>query len=292
MQTEAGHNKIPDDEIDIGSIGAKVYSIIAYPFSLLASHIKTTLAFIVVAVLFSVSLKYIIPKTYESSFIIRPTDIKDKLHLKVLQDIPVLLKKVNADLLAGELSLSTEEAGKIRNITISNSSSGKTMMDSLNCTEITISTTDYNLFIPVQNGIISLLENNPYFLKVKKLQQQQIANSLNQVENDISQLDSLKKVQLKNYDKQPVTGQSALMLNELSNPTTAYVLGLERIEKKNSLMAQTAFLDRFQLIKSCVVTKQPSYPPRILVTLLYTIPVFLILCFFFLVIKELVRSKK
>jgi hypothetical protein len=57
---------------------------------------------------------------------------------------------------------------------------------------------------------------------------------------------------------------------------------MERVYKKSNLMARRAFLDNFQLVKSCLEIKTSTWPPRILVFCTYLIPAFLVLCFIFL----------
>jgi hypothetical protein len=289
MQTDHA-NKIPDDEIDVHSVGWKIYRVVVYPFSLFASNIKTTLLFFIAAILAAVSFKYVSPKIYKSSFIIRPTDISDKIYLKVLADIPALLKQKDYAALSEILKTDPAIVSKISGIFFVNSVF-KNKIDSLNCTEIIIETTDHRQFIPIQNAIVNYLENNPYFSKIKTLQKKQIDLSLQQVDKDIAQLDSLKKLQLINYGKQNITNQSIIPLNELFNPTAAYSMGMDRVEKKSSLLAQLVFLDRFQLVKNCAPATHHSSPERILVMCLYFIPTFMILCFIFLFFKNFATTK-
>jgi hypothetical protein len=281
MQEEHA-GKIPDDEIDLTAIGKKIYALVTYPFVLLAANIKTTLVFLLAAVLLAFFLKYNIPKTYYSSFIIRPIDKYEKLHLKVLGDIQTLLKKRDYATIAGELNISPSVAAAIADLR-TNNSTYKPSSDSINYTEVTIGTTDYNQFIPIQNSLVNYLERNPYFAKLKNLQIKQIAMSLEQVNKDLPQLDSLKKLQLTNYGRQQASTQNPILLNDLINPTAVYAMSIERQNKKSNLLAQEAFEDNFQVIKNCVVVKHHDWPPRVLVLCLYLVPLFLLLCLIFLI---------
>ena len=269
--------RIPDDEIDLKSIGGKVFSFFAYPLSLLFSNILTASCFVLAAIVLSIAFKYLTPKTYTSSFIIRPTDIKDKTYLKVLSDIPLLLKNSDKHALTSLLEIDSSTVDKLVKITITHLAI-KNAIDSSNVTEIELESRDTRAMLPVQNSILRYLENNPYYLRIKNLQKEQIDLNLAQINKDLIQLDSLKKIQLDQYEKQKISLQNTVMLNDLINPTAAYTASSERMIKKTNLLAQTVFLDRFLLIKGCVISSRHSWPPRILVLCLFTVPISLLLC--------------
>ena len=281
---EKSNDKIPDDEIDIQSMRKKVLAFLYYPASLLASNIFTCMLFVGMAVLLSISLKYLIPKTYTSSFIIRPIDKNERIHLKILGDIQSLLKLGDYSTLSSELNIDSISGKKISAIQIVNASL-KNPIDSTNVTEVTISVSDYNLIIPLQEALLNYLETNPYFFKIKELQKKQIDLEVKQIDKEVVQLDSLKVFQLRNFEGQGILTQNKLILNDLTNPVAAYDASMDRLSKKSNLIARSSFLDNFQLVKSCVVVKQSNFPPRILVICLYLIPIFILLCIFFLHIK-------
>jgi len=272
---------IPDDEIDLKSIGGRIFSFFAYPFSLFFSNILVTLCFIAGGILASVAVRYLTPKTYTSSFILRPTDIKDKVYPKILADIPVLIKKKDEKALSALLAIDPAFVSSLADISITHSAV-KSPSDSTNTIEVEIESSDPAAFIPVQNSIIQYLENNPYYRKIKGLQKSQIEMNLEQINKDLVQLDSLKKSQLAAYEKQKLATQNTVMLNDLINPTAAYAASSERMIKKTSLLAQTVFLDRFMLIKGCVISNYHDWPPRMLILLLVFVPAFLLLGVIFL----------
>lgn len=286
---EKPNYKIPDDEIDIQSIQKKVLAFLYYPFALLASNIFTSIVFVGMAVLLAISLKYLIPKTYTSSFIIRPIDKNERIHLKILGDIQSLLKLSDYTTLSSELNIDSISVKKISAIQIVNASL-KNPIDSTNATEVTISVSDYNLIIPLQNALLSYLEANPYFLKIKELQKRQIDLEVKQIDRELIQLDSLKVFQLRNFESKGILTQNKLILNDLINPVAAYDASMSRLAKKSNLIARSSFLDNFQLVKSCLVVKQSNFPPRILVICLYLIPIFILLCIVFLHIKIKIKN--
>ena len=283
MQTNTSA-KIQDDEIDFRLLGQRASRAVAYPFRLFTSHALTSSVFLVLAILMAIILKYTIPKTYTASFIIRPVDATERLHVKMLGDLQTLLKYKDYTSLAKELKTDSDSLKKLVSIQIRNASI-KDPADSTNYTEIQLITTDYNQFIPVQNAILNYLEKIPYFLKIRMLQQKQIELELHEVEKDLVRLDSLKAAQLRDRRNQMLTGQNSLLLQDLVDPMTTYNVAIGRTDKKMNLLARSAFLDNFQLIKSCVVVRHPSFPPRILIMCLYLVPFFMLLCFFYLHIK-------
>lgn len=274
-------NKIPDDEIDVKSLGKRVLSFLSYPLSLFISNKAVTLGFILAAFALALGCKFLVPKTYSSSFVIRPLDGNERIHLRMLKDVEILLKYKDYSTLSTELkldSLTTATLVKIESI----NPSLKNPVDSANITEIIVTTSNPEMFKPLQNALLNYLESNPYFFKIKALQKKQIALELEQVEKDLVKLDSLKTIQLQNYKHTATAQPNTLVLNELMNPVAAYKTANERMEKKSGLLARTVFTDNFQLVKSIVAIKQHTWPPRFLLLCLYITPVFLFLCFLFL----------
>lgn len=74
-------NSIPDEQIDLIAIYKKTTSTVKSMINVYIANIKTTIVFILTATLIAISAKYILPKQYTSSFIIRPND-KTKNHIK------------------------------------------------------------------------------------------------------------------------------------------------------------------------------------------------------------------
>ena len=279
--------KIPDDEVDIGLIGKRALQLISYPFVLLASNIKTTLVFVTLAIALSVAIKYLLPKTYESSFIIRPSDVSDKLYLRVLADLTTLLRNKQYDALAEALQMPEDNLSRISGISFK-TTSYKVGADSANYSEISLRVLDPGLFLPLQNGILHYLENNSYYLKIRNLQKAQIELATKQIEADQARLDSLKKKQLDAYVEITMPKNELTLMTQV-NAAPVYSLSMDHLDRKTKLMAQSVFIDRFQLIKGCLVSKHASFPPRIMVLCLYLIPAFLVLCFLFLFSRRVKR---
>lgn len=278
-------SNLPDDEIDFSSIGQKIMRAIKYPIGLLYANKLISLIFILLAIATAVFFKISVAKTYSTSFIIRPNDRSEKFHVRMLEDVRSLLKHKDWQTLSQTLNMDSVQLKDIAEIKIY-PSTNKVGRDSINYTEVVIESFNYNMFIPLQSALLNYLENNPYFYKIKTVELNRMKEENPLVEKDIQLLDSLKKLQITNYANQKIAGQNALLLAENIDPVAFYTMSIERINKKYKLMAQNAFLDNFQLVKSCMVVKKPSWPPRFIVVLSITLPFYLFLCFIFLVLKS------
>jgi hypothetical protein len=282
--------QIPEDEIDLGAFGRKASRLAFYPFRLFARNIITTCVFIVAAVLLAITFKFILPKTYSSSFIIRPSDKTEKFHLKILGDLQFLLKNQDHHTVSSLLGVEEKVTRSLLKLDLNNPFV-RNRSDSVNYTEVTITTNDNRNFLPLQRSIIAYLENTPYFRKIHDLQRKQVSTESMQVDRDLSQLDSLKKLQLAGYHRAGIERTGTLLLQDAVNPVSIYSMGVDRLNKKTALMAQEVFLDNFQVVKSCVPVQRHTSPPRILVMCLYLVPLFLFLCFIFLAVRERARAK-
>lgn len=277
---------VPEDEIDLRSLGQKLYELLSYPFVLFGRYFKTSLGFFIAAILLAFLCKLIVPKSYTTSFVLRPVDHAEKLHLKVLSDLETLVKVRDNSALSKALDLDSSITRELVAIESFNSiSKGRT--DSVNYTEVVLKATDYRHFLSIQDAVICYLESNPYYSKIRTLQQQQVEMEQSEVEKDLKRLDSLKALQLREKQGQALSPQNMVLLSQLSDPMTTYRTSSERVAKRSELMARKAFIENFQLVKSCVITRHPSSPPRMLILCLYFIPVAMLLCFFFLAVKEL-----
>lgn len=261
---------LPDDEIDFGRLGKKTGQILAYPLRLLLTHPKTLLFALLIAGAGALGLRYGLPETYRSSFMIRPSDMTDKMYMKILADLPALVKQKDYVTLSGILNLSESNVSQLLKLQLHHYSY-RVGPDSSYYSEILIDTKDPSQLIPVQNAVINWLENNPYYSRIRNLQKSQIAMGMQQVDNDLPMLDSLKQLQLELYQKNK-GGAGDLITAAMLNPSAVYTVSAERMEKKAKLMGQIEFLNRFNLLKSCVVPRYPNFPPRLLILLLITVP--------------------
>lgn len=274
---------LPDDEIDFGRLGNKTGQIIAYPFRLLLKHPAALTVALLLGIATAFGLRHGLTEIYSASFMIRPSDMTDKMYMKVLGDLPALVKQKDYGTLSEVLNLDEDSLNQIEKLQLSHYSY-RVGPDSSYYSEILIESQDPSQMIGIQNAILNWLENNPYYSRIRNLQKSQITMGMQQVDSDLPMLDSLKQLQLELYQKSNRSGGD-LATASMMNPAAVYTVSAERLEKKAKLMGQTEFLNRFNLLKRCVVPKYPGFPPRLLVLLLITIPAFLLLTAFFLHIR-------
>ena len=282
-------SSFPEDEIDFRSLGRRILSALSYPFRLWLKNPLTTLLFILAALAFALFIRFNSVKTYRSSFIIRPNDRTERFHLKILDDIRTLVKQQNRAVIASELGISEADASSLRNLECVYPAI-KFSRDTVHCTEIFLETNDYTRFLTLQKSLLNYLETNPYFAQIYAIQQRQIEAETKQVEADLTKLDSLKIKQLQSYDAPKRSPESNLLLSELVNPASTYTVANERFNKKMQLIARSYYMHNFQLVKSCPPFQKPYWPPRLLVLCLVLVPVFLVVSFVFLAIRDIRRQ--
>lgn len=278
-------SSLNDDELDFMSIGNKILKVLLYPFQLLLKYPKISTSFLILSIIAAFLIRFTVTPTFRSSFIIKPNDKTEKFHLKILYDLSLLIKEKNYKVLADELKLNENEVKSIISIE-AHYPAIKVLKDTVNCTEVFIETKSTDLLIPIQTSILNYLENNPYFLKIHQIVTSQIEIESKIVDQDLLSLDSLKALQLVSLKDQKIGKENLVLLNELINPTAAYVTSSDRLNKKLQLLARSNYTNSFQLVKGCLPFIKPYWPPRLLVLLIVLIPSFLILCFFYLVVKE------
>lgn len=282
---DSSNTKISEDEIDFVKIVTLVKTWLFYPFRLWLSNKAITLVFIGLAVLTAFAVKLLVTPTYRSSFIIRPGDRTERFHLRQIGTLEKLRKQKNYAAIAKMLAIKEEDAATLRDITFIHPALNYTR-DTINCTEIFIETTDYKLFHTFQNAVVQYLEGNAYFKKIRDLNTAQIEFQMKVVSSDLERLDSLKKLQLEGYRQMKLPSQQLLPLNDLINPVASYEATEKLVEKRNYLLAKSTFINSFFLVSPCAEFSSPYFPPRILIMCLISVPVFLLLCFVFLAIRN------
>lgn len=279
----AGERKtIPEDEVDLGWVVTGLRKLVFQPLTRLIKNWKTSLLLCAVGIAAAAGLQRLLPQTYRATFVIRPTDPSDKIYTRLLSELPALFKQKEHEVLAGLFSVPRAAIDQISSLKIAHSSY-RVGADSSYYTEITVEGRDPKQFITAQNGVLNYLESNAYYQLIKTLQKKQIELSMEEIDHDRPTLDSLKRLQLNVIAKSDASGHSEIA-SALLNPAAVYTVSMDRIDRKSRLIAQSTFINRFQLVKPCITPLRPYFPPRILVLSLFTVPalllVYLLVLFF------------
>lgn len=280
----SSNKHIAEDEIDLVSLRNRLLLVVTYPFALLFRNKGTTVLFILFGLGVAAGIRFASPKTYRSSFIIRPNDRTERFHLKIFGDLAMLAKERNTTVLSKELGLDQNTVNSLLGIE-SIYPAIKFAKDTVHCTEVFIQTTDPSLFIPIQTALIAYLEHNPYYAQIHAIQKAQVEQETQQVEADLRNLDSLKQKQLRAHDHIKSGNESSWMLAEMLNPASTYTVANERFNKRMQLIARSYYLSNFQLVKSCLPFQKPYWPPRFLFLCLVLVPASLVLCMLFLLFR-------
>jgi hypothetical protein len=243
-----------DDIIDFTAIIDRV----TYPFVLLKKHYKLCLLYFSSAVILAFVLKLTLPPVYSGSFIVKTNENKDLYFLNMLMDLQTLVKDNDHEGIAKELKVEEPDAALLKKITllpIFNSRGS----DSSKAVIITFDMSAQNKFIELQNALISYLENNPHYQKLRGIRISNIESLEKKITRDIIEMDSVKKIIINNI-KPAVTNGNGLVYNVPVDPYKAYEINMGRYKEQLWLINQQKDQSSFELMKPCVVSKKPIAP--------------------------------
>ncbi len=250
-----------NDPIDVGNFLSRLRAIVLAPVRLVIQYKGIVTTHILVCLLLAIVLRFAVPPVYRATFIIRPSDPKERFHLRIIGDLAKLAKEKNYLQLSETLKIDAAIASELQAIELYNPSFIQSP-DSINFTEVGLIMATNSHFLVIQNALLDHLHSNPYFKKIKEVQMRQIELTENRIKEDLLELDTLKQLQ-QNAIRHSVTSNQ-VAIAELLDPVAAYTLAIDRVYKQGSIEGQKAFLDNFQLIKSATAFDRPAFPPRLL----------------------------
>lgn len=276
-------NELNNDPIDIGSFLSRLRSIVLTPIRLTIKYKKTVVVHVCAWLLFSLLLRFAVPPVYRATFIIRPSDPKERFHLRIIGDLATLAKQKNHGSIARLLAIDTVVASELESIELYNPSF-KQSPDSINFTEVGLIMKTNKNFEVIQTALLNYLHSNPYFKKIREVQNRQIELTENRIKVDLMELDSLKQLQQDALRHSAISSQ--VTVSDFLNPVAAYTLAIDRVYKQGSLEGQKAFLDNFQLIKATTAFDRPAFPPRLLILILLAIGAGIVTALLHVVLKH------
>ena len=253
-----------EDEFDIELLFYKLYLLIGKIFSKVTYPVKLLFAkpirlFIVIslAAIVSLILRYTLPPIYQASFIVKPLARGDAYFISLLNDLKTIIDDKDDITFAVQLNISEETASQVSDIDITQIKLNK-YSDTIEAVSVLIKSKDFALFDTIQNHMITYLETNEYYLKRQNLRKVELNSFKNKLENDILEIDSLKKLLSKNI--QPRGSQNGFVFGEPIDPVKIYEEGLNLYKQQQSLNYQLQYVNSFELVKKCVATHKPFFP--------------------------------
>lgn len=259
-----------DDIIDFTALMERI----SYPFVLLKKYYRLALVYVSCALILALLLKFTLPPVYSGSFIVKSNEDKDLYFFNMLMDLQTLVKDNDHSGIATELKVSENDAALLKKITllpISNSRGS----DSSRAVMITFDMGEQNKFIDMQNALITYLENNPHYQKLKGIRISNLADLEKKITRDIIEMDSVKKIIINNI-KPAATNGNGLVYNVPVDPYKAYEINMGRYKEQLWLINQQKNSSSFELMKPCVVSKKPIWP-KLSSLVLVLVPISLLL---------------
>jgi len=275
--------ELRNDPVDVGLFLSRLRVFITQPFIILLRHKQLLFIYLLLFIAIATSIKWLVPPTYRATFIIRPTDPKEHFHLRIYGDIAKLIQQKNFERVQQLLKIDAATAASLLSLELYNPSL-KQSPDSVNFTEVGLVMKDNKHFNDVQSALLIYLHENPYFKKIRVVQEKQLALTEKSIEKDLRDLDSLKVLQQQSIKRGNLNGNLAVA--ELMDPVSTYTLAIERVNKQGVIEGQKAFLDNFQLIKSVIAFDKPSFPPSFIVLLLMAFGLAVVVTFLHVFIKH------
>lgn len=254
---------LPEDDFDIEQFSIRMYKFIQkvlhkllFPFRVLLYKPLLLLLVLLLSVALSWTLKKVLPPVYSASFILKPANPADLTCLGLLNDVSMLVKDQDEAVLADVLHM---DASSLKNWTrmTCDVQWNRGIPDTLKSIIVHMRATDTSIFRPIQQGLLSYLEKNEHYSKIRGLREQEIASLKQKLHSDILEIDSLKNKLALSLNPR---GAGGFVYGEPLDPVRVYDAALNLYRQQLALNWQEQYLNSFELIKSCTVSSVPSWP--------------------------------
>ena len=249
-----------------------IFKRIIYLYSLLIKYYKLAFVYILSAIILAIILRLTLPAFYSGSFIIKSNENKDPYYINMLLDLKTLVNDKDYSGIANELKIPESEAALLNKISLLPISKGKSGDSSV--VIITLLMSEQSKFIQIQNSLISYLENNSNYQKLKKIRLSRIASLENKITRDIIEMDSVKRIIIDNIKPVSSIG-NGIVYNVPVDPYKAYDINMDRYKEQLWLIEQQKLSSSFELMKPCVVSKKPIWP-KLSILALVLVPISLL----------------
>lgn len=211
----------------------------------------------ILGVLGGAGLYLALPPVFESQMIVMSDILTSSYSDRLTESLDRLIKEKNDSILAQRLTLTADEAAKIKAIEIESvkKEASASKDDEASTFIITVSVMQKPLLPKLQEGLISYLRNNE-FVKTRVRQREEMYKTLiDKLDQEIQSLDSLKA---RLFQGKPVYSKSSEML--LVDPTNIYSKIIELTQQRISYKNALELFNSIQLIEGFTPFKKPASP--------------------------------
>ncbi|RIJ41466.1 Wzz/FepE/Etk N-terminal domain-containing protein [Pontibacter oryzae] len=195
---------------------------------------------------------------YTSSMTLVLSKIRNDFVETQLQSLSDMINEGNLVGVSEELEITPESAQSLKELSFSNLDDDMIGDDSVltgSPFKVELSLYQNSLFAAMEPAIVSYLENNSYFMRQKKIREQELRSMIEKLNQEISSIDSLKRAV--GDPRGPVNG---FVYGEPIDPTNLYKESIAMYEHKVELEAKLNSLDNIQVVGGFTPRSMPTGP--------------------------------
>jgi hypothetical protein len=218
------------DDISIGSIRDSILSflLIIYRFlhsffEFISRHLKIILVTAIIVTILGTLLAFVSSKMYKLKMTVIPTELSRKMYSDQFDQLEKLVKTRSLSRLSKELKLPEKTVQKINQIKCTDLYDDPLLNDTTIYDRdpfiVHVRVYDNSITDTLQQALLNYINNNPYLLSLKKIQERIFTEKLVFVESEQRKLDSLKTV-YNNFLAS--SGSKAMFYNNAFSPADLY----------------------------------------------------------------------
>lgn len=220
--------------------------------NILVNRWKLITLYIVFFLSIGIGLFFVIKPYYLSELTITSKLLSNDQCASIIDKLEILCKEKNATVIAERLNISLNQAQNLKYLEFKNFNDKLEELyeDSIAIGvpfKIEASVYDNSILNDLQIGIVQYLENNPFAVKRKNIKRESLDNLTNKVQDEITELDSLK--QLVNKSIIPRATGTGIILGEPIDPLSIYKEAIDLYEEKLKMQEQIALIENIEIIE-------------------------------------------
>lgn len=254
-----------DDEIDLRLVVNKIgngfntlFRKISYVFRVIRMNILLMLLFLALGLGAGYGLYSITKPFYTSSMTLMLANIRNDFIEEQFNKLSEMIAEKNSEALAARLSISAEEARQLKEMGFANVELARLQEDSILTTfpiRIELSLYDRQLFDTMETALVNYLQQNKYFIRQKRIKQQELDNMISKLRSEIASIDSMKTNI--SEPRGPVNG---FVYGQPIDPTNLYKESVSMYKELVKLESERERLNNVQVVSGFVPKLRPTGP--------------------------------